>query len=70
MLIFARAYMELADGSYLYSEVFSTSLRQVAQAADAQWATLDSTQKTAFTAMYQKFLPVMENWNLPNTKEN
>ena len=70
MLIFARAYVELADGSYLYSEVFSTSLRQVAQAADAQWATLDSAQKTAFTAMYQKFLPVMENWNLPNSKEN
>jgi len=70
MAIYARAYVELEDGSYIYGDVIGISLQQVVEAPDAQWETLDSSQKTAFTEMYAKFQTVLQSWNLPNVKNS
>lgn len=66
--IYARAYVQLADGSYIYGDVVEVNLRQVVETVDTQWATLDATQKEAITAMYAKFRAVMESWNISNLK--
>lgn len=68
--IYARAYVQLTDGSYIYSDVVSVNLRQVVEAADAQWPTLSSTQKMELTAMYTKFQATLSGWNIPNLKSN
>ena len=68
--IYARAYVELADGSYIYSDVVVMNLREVVEAVDTQWATLDAAQKEAIIAMYEKFGAAMEAWNIPNLKQN
>lgn len=70
MNVYARAYVELEDGTYIYSDVVIRNLQQVAEAADAKWDTLEEPQRTAFAAMYQKFETVMSTWNLPKVKEN
>ncbi|MBQ3252602.1 MAG: hypothetical protein IJB02_05125 [Oscillospiraceae bacterium] len=62
--IYARAYAQLEDGTYIYSDVVAMYLRQVVEAANAQWSTLDPAQKTAIAAMYTKFKTVMEAWDL------
>ena len=68
--VYARAYVELKDGTYIYSDVIAMNLRQVVEAADAQWETLDEAQKTSFTAMYAKYQTVMNGWDIPNLKRN
>lgn len=68
MPIYARAYAQLEDGTYIYSEAVSINLRQVAEAADSQWDTLDAMQKEAVRAMYVTFREELEEWNLPNLK--
>lgn len=70
MLVYARAYVELQDGTYIYSDVTSMNLQQVVEAADAQWESLDDAQKAGFSAMYSKFQPVLNLWNVPNLKQN
>jgi hypothetical protein len=68
--IYARAYVQLTDGTYIYSDVVAMNLQQVAEAADTKWQTLDDTQKTELSAMFAKFQSVMTHWNLPNLKNN
>ena len=70
MYIYARAYVELADGTYVYGDAVSVNLQQVAESADTQWQTLDDLQKAGFAAMYKKFNAVMSAWNLSNVKKN
>ena len=70
MPIYARAYVQLTDGTYIYSDVVAMNLQQVAEAADTKWQTLDDTQKTELSAMFAKFQSVMTHWNLPNLKNN
>lgn len=68
--IYARAYVQLTNGTYIYSDVVSVTLQQVAEAADAKWQTLNEIQKTAMSAMYATFRQTMSLWNIPNLKEN
>jgi hypothetical protein len=64
MFIYARAYVQLEDGTYIYSNVAAMNLRQVVETTDTQWDTLDDGQKSAINTMYDKFESVLKAWNL------
>ena len=66
--IYARAYVQLADGSYVYSEAVEVSLIQVVMGAQNQWNKLSDNQKEALLDMYQQFEEVMRFWKVPNLK--
>lgn len=68
MPIYARAYVELADGTYIYSDAVGMHLQQVTEAADAIWSDLEEPQTTNLAAMYGKFKKILRNWNIPNIK--
>ena len=67
-VIYARAYVQLADGEYVYSEPVQANLRQVVTAAQSKWEKLSDVQKNALTDMYTAFSDVMRFWNLSNLK--
>jgi len=68
--VYARAYVQRADGTYLYSDPVSMTLQQVVEAADSKWQTLDETQKAALAELYATFSQTMSTWNIPNLKAN
>ena len=67
--IYARTYILLKDGTYIYGDVVTVDLRQVVEGVDANLDALNSTQKNAITAMYETYRNVMQFWDLPKTKE-
>ena len=70
MVIYARAYAQLDDGTFVYGDVVAVNLLEVVQAIDTQYDRLNATQKTGIDAMYAKFKSLMDMWNIPNLKEN
>jgi hypothetical protein len=69
MVIYARAYLQLADGTYIYSDVVACNLQTMVETIDAkQWDTLSERQKTALAEMYKTYSDVMADWNIPNLK--
>lgn len=69
MPIYARAYVQLADGTFVYSDAVAVNLLEIVQTIDTQWDQLSSVQREAITAMYQKFGTTMHMWNIPNLKK-
>lgn len=69
MAIYARAYVLLADGEYMYGDVVQVSLRQVVIAAQNKWDALSTVQREALTQMYADYSDVMSSWDVPNLKE-
>ena len=69
-VIFARAYVCLADGSYLYSNTNATYLQKLVETVDGSWDTLTDTQKAAVQQMYSDFAETVSTWNVPNLKAN
>ena len=68
-VIFARAYIRLTDGSFLYSATSATYLQQLVETIDAQaWNSLTDTQKTALQQMYETYRETIDIWNTPNLK--
>ena len=67
-VIYARAYVKLSDGTTLYSETVTVTLRQVVMAADAKWDALTTAQQEALRAMYELYAAQMASWRLPNLK--
>lgn len=71
MVIYARAYALLDNGTYTYSNTVAINLQQVVAAIDKQWGSLTAAQKEAFCGMYNSYRQVMSDWNIPNIrKEN
>ena len=68
MLLYARAYVELSDGSFIYSNVVAVNLRQVVEVIDTNWDVLTDTQKESIDSMYRTFGETMDTWNIPNLK--
>lgn len=66
MPIYARAYVELADGSYLYSDGVVDTLQSVVESADKQLSSLTDVQKAAINTMYAAFRETMDTWQIPN----
>jgi hypothetical protein len=68
-VIYARAYLQLTDGTYIYSDVVACDLQTMVETIDAKkWDTLSESQKTALTEMYETYGDVMADWNIPNLK--
>ena len=67
-IIYARAYVQLADGTYIYSDTVQVSLQQVVMAADSKWDTLSTAQQNGLKEMYEAYSEVMANWSIPNLK--
>lgn len=68
MVIYARAYALLADGTYVYGDVAQVSLQQLVMAIDGNWDNLTDAQKESVSAMYSAFEQTMSVWNIPNIK--
>ena len=68
MLIYARAYLELADGTLVYSDVVAVNLRQIVEMIDANWEDITPIQKESIYSMSQTFSETMDLWNTPNLK--
>lgn len=66
--VYARAYIQLSTGEYIYSDTVQTNLQQVVIAAQNKWTALSAVQKEALAAMYQTYSGVMAEWDVPNLK--
>lgn len=69
MTVYGIAYLETADG-IIYSNEAGFSLRQVIEGVDARWSDLTQGQRENLLGFYDTYQSVMENWNIPNTKEH
>ena len=69
-VIFARAYICLADGSYLYSSTNAIYLQKLVETIDGSWDKLTDTQKAAVQQLYRDFGETVSTWNVPNLKAN
>ena len=68
-IIYARAYILLEDGTYIYGDVVETCLYQVVLAVESQWDSLTDAQKAAIKEMYNTFASRMKHWEIPKIKE-
>ena len=64
--VYARPYVQMKDGRYVFGTGKMRSLMQMVQEADTKWYQLTEAQRNEFDAMYRKHSAVMENWYLPN----
>ena len=64
--IYARPYMELSDGVFIYGQLTDTTMSQVASAADTQWDSLNDTQKKTLLGFYERFATSLTGWRVPN----
>ncbi len=64
--VYARPYIQMKDGRYVFGAGKMRSLMQVVQETDGMWYQLTEAQRREFDAMYKKHSAVMENWYLPN----
>lgn len=67
-MIYARAYVKLANGEYIYSDTVQVCLKQVVMAAQNNWDVLTEPQKQALTQMYETYSDIMSKWDIPNLK--
>ena len=66
-VIYARSYLQMADGTYIYSDVVACNLQTMVETIDATlWDSLSDGQKAAFIEMYKTYSDVMASWNIPN----
>ena len=66
--IYARAYVQLESGEYVYSDTVEVCLIQVVMGAESKWEKLSDKQKDALTQMYEQYEDVMRFWKRPNLK--
>ena len=62
--VYARAYIQLKDGSYVFGTCESRSLRDQTEAIDYGFAELTDSQKNAAVEMFRSFKSVIKNWDV------
>ena len=62
--VYASAYIEMNDGSFVFGQCQSRSLKQQVQGANGMWALLTDAQKSAMKEMFGKFTSIMGKWDL------
>ena len=67
--VYARPYVLLADGTYIYGNGVTVNLQQLAEAVNDKWSALTDTQKAAAKAMYDTFSETMQAWDVPELKD-
>lgn len=68
--IYARVYVQLTSGEYIYGETVQVSLQWAVIAAQNNWNALSVTQKNYMKQMYSTYSTVMSDWNIPNLKSD
>ena len=69
MLIYARAYLKLSDGTFIYGRVSATNLQTLVETVDAKsWTRLSDAQKGGIADMYAAYAETMSTWKIPNLK--
>ena len=66
MPIYGRAYAKTTDGQFVFGQTVTRNLSQQLTDVDAIVSNLNHTQMTALTAMYSKFISVLQDLNLTN----
>ena len=68
MVIYARAYVKLSDGTIIYGDTVSVTFRQLVYAANAKWSSLSAAQQQTLKDLYQANQALMASWNINNIK--
>lgn len=66
LAVYGRPYLLTTDGTYIFGDGVSRSLRQQVEEIDGMWDSLTQLQKTELLAMYRTFSAVMDLWSIPN----
>ena len=64
--IYGMPYLRTQDGQYYFGSGVNCSFMKVVQEADAQWKSLDQTQRNALQKLHDNFKSIMSEWLLPN----
>lgn len=67
-LIYARPYIELKDGSFLYGDGGACSMKQILQYANQRYHNFSDSQKQGLLGMYERFRSLLKGWNLNKLK--
>ena len=65
-VVYARSYVMLKDGIYLYGKLCARSLVDQMRDIDAQWSQLNYEKKSGVLSMYNLYYDIMQAWDLPN----
>ena len=66
--VYGRAYIELTDGTMLFSEAKSFSMQGAMEHVDSYWSSLTDKNRTNLLELYNANSDLMAGWNLPNIK--
>ena len=66
--IYGRAYIQLLDGTMIFSESVKFTMQEATEYMDTFWDKPDLTpgNKTALVNFYNTYKGCMQNWNIPN----
>lgn len=62
--VYANAYIEMKDGSIVFGEYQSRSLKMQVQGINGMWCLLTDAQKAAMKELFTTFQSVMKSWDL------
>ena len=62
--VYARAYIQLKDGSYVFGNCESRSLQDQVEAISEDFTALNDTQKHAAVELFRSFKTVINTWNV------
>ena len=61
--VYAKAYIQLQDGSYVFGECQSRNMKEQVEAiAGEAWEKISAEQQKSVVSMYRKFYDVMDQW--------
>ena len=65
-VVYARSYVMLDDGIYLYGNLCARSLVEQVRDIDNQWSELNYEKKSGVLSMYNNYWDIMHAWDLPS----
>ncbi len=65
MVVYGRPYIKFTDGTILWGETKSRSLREMVTMTDTGWESMEALQQDRIMDMYEAFERVMKKWTLP-----
>ncbi len=66
--VYARAYVKLADGSYVFGITRQRSLKEQLSMADETFDGLSAVQKNGLSSLAKRFAKTLDSWTLPQIK--
>ena len=65
-VVYARSYVMLKDGIYLYGKLCARSLVDQLQDIDDQWSQFNYEKRSGVLSMFNLYGDIMKAWDLPN----